>query len=357
MKPSFYALFKRGRYSGLVCDGNGIVEPAAARQRERFAAAVLAFCMRHDADFRRRFWEKICRVPGDPTQMPPITSHEVALEPWACADLCLTSDSGTERFMWVIETKAGAPLQPKQNPKHDEFKAPGIGYGAQLCSNNAGARRKLRYIVLGAEESLQIPDGSEQLGIAIQERKWSHLLQCLPKVGLTQDLADTFAELKIGEFYMEKARSLRVTESIKDTVKALTVVNAFCHQFGGSQRRTFNHVLFDDGHACFGYYLNQPPSDATKEYLELRNATRDTACVAWFGYEISAKGEARRAAWFYLNSETKRDKLKEKLEKVFPFVEPKHDGKDVCVVVSSGLDQPEGDFDWFQSVVNCVIKK
>src|SRR5882724_9194058 len=114
MRPSFFTLFKRGRYLSTPDDGN---ESGAARilrvERERYAVAALAFCLRHEENFRKHFLEKVCRVPEDPEQMPPINADGIAIEPPEWADLSLTSDGPKSRFMWVIEAKAGAPLQPK----------------------------------------------------------------------------------------------------------------------------------------------------------------------------------------------------------------------------------------------------
>jgi hypothetical protein len=60
--------------------------------------------------------------------------------------------------------------------------------------------------------------------------------------------------------------------------------------------------------------------------------------------------------WFYSDAEKKRDSLERRLTKRFA-VAAKQDEGAYCVHVSSPLKQSEHDFDWFQSVVDCAIKK
>jgi len=327
------------------------------QERERYAVAVLAFCLRHDENFRKHFWEKVCRVPDDPEQMPPINADGIAIEPPEWADLSLTSDDRKSRFMWVIEAKAGAPLQPKQNPAKPEFLAEN-GYGALLTAHETTSGTKLRYIVLGANEPLGISDGQTRLGISVQQRTWACLLEGMSREGIVKDLIDTFAQLRIGEFYMEKAKKIVVTGGIQDAVKASIVLVAICEHFGiGQARRHLQSDSFEDGSGGFGYFVKQPPEKATEKYLKLQEATRTSGwCLAWFGYEFNTAGETNRAVWFYLDSEKKQVSLKEKLRKQFPSAELKRD-EAYCAYVSSPLNQSPNDFAWFQSVVDCAIEK
>jgi hypothetical protein len=190
MRPSFFSLYKRGRY--LPTPDIGDDSDAAKKQRketERFAVAALAFCLRHDEGFRRHFWEKICRVQGvDPGEMPRITDGDIEVEPHQWADLRLTSVNGTDRFMWVIEAKAGAPLAKKQNPTKDEFRKKGVGYGRLFRDAEAKLRTKMRYIVLGASKDLELPARKKVPGISVQQRSWADLLEGMPRKGIVKDL-------------------------------------------------------------------------------------------------------------------------------------------------------------------------
>src|SRR5947199_2735394 len=188
MKPSFFSLFKRGRYLSAREDQDDSKAATKRREeRERFAVAALAFCLRHDEGFRRHFWERICRVPSGPAQMPRITADDVAIEPPEWADLALSSEAGTDAYLWVVEAKAGASLQPKQNPASPEFLERG-GYGALLTAHKPTERTRLRYIVLGATQHLGLPDGHPCGEISVQERSWGQLLDGITRKGIVGDL-------------------------------------------------------------------------------------------------------------------------------------------------------------------------
>ncbi len=311
MKPSFFSLFKRGRYLSAREDEDDSKAATKPREeRERFAVAALAFCLRHDEGFRRHFWERICRVPSDPAQMPPITADDVAIEPQAWADLALRSEIATQDYQWVVEAKAGASLQPKQNPASPEFLEPG-GYGALLAAHKP---TRLRYIVLGATEHLGLPDGHLCGEIFVQERKWIQLRDGNTCKGIVGDLIDFFAELRIGEFYMEKAKKIVVTGGIENAIDALTVLDAICEHLGiRGGKKDLKSRRLEDGSGEFGYYINQPQENASPEYLKLQKATRTTeSLIAWLGYKLNADGKTDKAVEFYLNSKEERDDLQKK---------------------------------------------
>src|SRR5206468_1313743 len=104
--PSFLRLFRRGHYCRPlpIADESDIAK-AQRQERERFAVAALAFCLKHDRKLLEHFWQRVCRVPGDPKMMPTIAPAEILLEPPHWADLRLVSLNQTARFLWVIEVK------------------------------------------------------------------------------------------------------------------------------------------------------------------------------------------------------------------------------------------------------------
>ncbi|MGV3533972.1 MAG: hypothetical protein ACO1QR_16505 [Chthoniobacteraceae bacterium] len=64
-------------------------ENATARKEiERFTAAAIALCFRHDESFRQHFWARICRLDGNPA-IPDSATIEVEPCPWA--DLLIRS--------------------------------------------------------------------------------------------------------------------------------------------------------------------------------------------------------------------------------------------------------------------------
>ena len=102
MEPGFLSLFSRSLYRGTASRLRDL-EPESEEyrrvheERERFAAAAIAFCLKHSDKSRRHFWEKICKAPDDPEQMPPIPTNGIFLEPAHWADLRLISEAGGER--------------------------------------------------------------------------------------------------------------------------------------------------------------------------------------------------------------------------------------------------------------------
>src|SRR2546422_8593405 len=106
---SFLRLFRRSHYFRAAAQDDDAEEATTERkERERFAVAALAFCLRYDLKFRRHFWKKICRTPNDPIQIPDIGAEDILLEPPFWADLRLVSKIGSRSYIWVIEAKAGA---------------------------------------------------------------------------------------------------------------------------------------------------------------------------------------------------------------------------------------------------------
>ncbi len=359
MKPSFFSLFKRGRYLSAWEDQDDSKAATKPREeRERFAVAALAFCLRHDEGFRRHFWERICRVPSDPAQMPPITADDVAIEPQAWADLALRSEIATQDYQWVVEAKAGASLQPKQNPASPEFLEPG-GYGALLAANKPTKRTRLRYIVLGAEH-LGLPDRHLCGEIFVQERSWGQLLDGITRKGIVGDLIESFAALRIREFYMEEAKKIVVTGGIQNAINALTVLDAICEHLGiRGGRKDFRSFRFEDGSGFFGYYIKQPQENASNEYLKLQKATQTTEwCIAFLGYEHSAAGKSDKAVWFFLNSKIRRNGLQKKMLNSGFEAKPDSDEEfEYCVHVTAPLAPSGPDFGWFQSVIDWATKQ
>jgi hypothetical protein len=261
--------------------------------------------------------------------------------------------------MWVIEAKAGAPLKKQQNPAEPEFLEENHGYGALAAAAEAAKGKKLRYIVLGAKSDPRIRDGQKKGGSSVQQRSWDQLREGVTPKGIVKDLIDTFAELRIGDFYMEKARAFVVTGGIQDAVKAWVVLDAIGEEYlkVPEGKRRHQAGINEDGIGWFGYYVRQPRKRVSGNYLKLRSATRKSGELAWFGYECNAAGKGSKVVWFYLDDEKKRDSLKRKLLSNGFTAEPGQDDDGPCyVAISSPLKHSGKDLEWFQSVVDCAIK-
>jgi hypothetical protein len=91
MKPSFFALFKRGRYYRPQPRSNDSEESKSERkEKERFARAAIAFCIEHCPDFGRLFWDTICRDAAK-VEAGAVSAE---IEPQQWADLLLTNETG-----------------------------------------------------------------------------------------------------------------------------------------------------------------------------------------------------------------------------------------------------------------------
>src|SRR5688572_10733424 len=104
MDPSFYLLYKRGKYSRQILPPNSEQDPQSQEQRERYAVTAIAFCLTHDQQFRSAFFRTVLGQ-GSPPKQPNITVEQF---PWA--DLLIETDEN----VFVVEFKISASVQQNQ---------------------------------------------------------------------------------------------------------------------------------------------------------------------------------------------------------------------------------------------------
>ena len=192
MKPSLFTLFKRGRYFRLPPPSED--EDAAVvrvrREAERFAAAAVAFCMRHNPKFARRFLSKVCNIP-----VPSKTKILIEVEPESWADLFIRIG----RCVCVIEFKLGAPLQLHQNPSSPAFWSAPTGYGAKV--ETAFANNPKHFVVLGHPHYILFP---QRALWTFQRAEWNLLAKefesHFASTRLLCDLRDCLARFNVWEF-------------------------------------------------------------------------------------------------------------------------------------------------------------
>jgi hypothetical protein len=356
--PSLFALFCRSRFCRSIPDDDDSVEARTERrERERFAVAALGFCLKHEPKFLNHFWRQICRVPSDPPNMPKIKPTGILLEPPHWADLRLIGENRNKRFVWVIEVKAGAPLDQKQRPDRPAiFMKKGSGYGALFKAAEAKVHTQMRYIILGANESdrWRIMPGTMRSGMAVQRRDWNDLASGLVRTVLVRDLCETLGELKINPFYMEKAKRIRITDGLSNAGKAWTVLHAVCKQLGIRESyRYFEGDTDENGGGSVGIYIKQPPKrkSPSDQHLRLRRLTTKKGwSLAWFGYEYSAPKTLWKSVYFYFDDPEQGQQLKRNL---FPTGELKFDERALAVRTPS--KEGTNDFDSFMSVFNRAL--
>jgi hypothetical protein len=150
---------------------------------------------------------------------------------------------------------------------------------------------------------LAIRDGEKRLGISVQERSWGSLLEGVTREGIVNDLIDTFAELRIGEFYMEKAienaKPIVVTRGLAGIGDAWIVLSAVCNWLGvRKMEQDFQGQKTDSGGSELWVYCKLPdgrgtPSENHKRLLQVTGAKGwDSAAI---GYLSDPDGSIRRS--------------------------------------------------------------
>jgi hypothetical protein len=350
-QPTFFRLFQQSRHCNAPApDDDSSDAKKRKQQRERFAAAALAFCLKHDPAFRQYFWEKVCRVRDDDPQMPPIADDGIGLEPPRWADLSLSSKASGSRTVWVVEVKAGADLQDIQNPSHKLF-GERDGYGALFAQDENDPKTRRRYIVFGHEEPLALPEKDDRLGIWFQQRSWSDIESC-PGTTLVTDLLHCLGLLGIQPFAMNKAKSFAVVKGLAGAGAAHDVLMAIYTSLGikGSRQQHFEVYPEEDGSSVAGIYVKRPATKPSSAHLQLKKLTGSSDIIAWVGYFADPDDKITRAVQFYCGRAEKRDSLLTILQKRFPSAEPQEEGTTSCVFIESSATDGIKDLEWFQSV-------
>src|SRR6266404_4820352 len=113
MKPCFHTLYRRREL-----DHN--------RQQKVFAVAAIAFCLRHDEDFRESFLKEFCGLRAG----LEATGIEIDADTRKFADLGVSSKD-IDAFACVLEFKIRSDVQPHQNPELPQFEGED-GYGKKI---------------------------------------------------------------------------------------------------------------------------------------------------------------------------------------------------------------------------------
>jgi hypothetical protein len=217
MKPGFLALYKRGNYFKRDLDSaNSKEQQRKHEERERFAMAMIAFCLCHHATFRKHFLNVVCGISSN------VAKHtEIGIEDKLWGDLVVRSRTA----IFVIEGKINARLQDKQNPaKGAAFWK--RGYGHAITEEFKDQGKGLHYILLGYREPLSLP---ENRNIRCGQVFWEQLEENYPETkhqnipDMTAQLAECLSELGVDQFYLRKTRKMKV-EKPTEAAKAFDVL-------------------------------------------------------------------------------------------------------------------------------------
>lgn len=359
MQPSFFSLFKRGRYSRplpAVDDTNEESEQERSERKEleRYVAAAIAFCFKHDTNFRLHFCKQICLPDGMPAEPP----NAMEIEPVNWADLRLTTTTSQGSTVHVIECKVGARLASHQNPEDPAFAENG-GYGRQLLEFAKTKNAASCYVVLGVEADLNLPAKHPTLGISLAQRRWSDLASGCRRSPLVIDLIESLGILGIEPFSFYQYNDMKVTTSLENAVCAHMVLE-----------HTAKILGFRPNCSCLGVQRKEPDywsfgidvltvedgrlKAENQRALEERVAPT-TENIVWFGYE-SHEGGQRLAVSFYCGTKDKAAELKERLSTNFQQVFVENDaapGWSNVIVWTTNQDL-RNDRDWFVSVFKAL---
>jgi len=188
MRPSFFALFKRGKYlHSTPLPSNPRRKLLRTRgdmqERERFAAAAIAFGWQYNQAVRKHVWRTICRFHGDPEFGREAT---ILVEPEEWADLLIINPSGRIRFVYAIECKIGAELKKHQDPTQRAFATTSRGYGRLLIDSDRRKGARFRFVVLGLSRRLKKRRPWTQ-PIAVAQKFWTDFAKRFPRTPFARD--------------------------------------------------------------------------------------------------------------------------------------------------------------------------
>src|SRR5688572_16727940 len=100
MDPSFYLLYKRGKYSRQIPPPNSEEDSRSQGQRECYAVTAIAFCLTHDQQFCSAFFRTVLG------QKSPPKRSNITVDQFTWADLLIE----TGENVFVVEFKISASV-------------------------------------------------------------------------------------------------------------------------------------------------------------------------------------------------------------------------------------------------------
>lgn len=357
MRPSFFSLFKRGRYYRPASHLPGMgqrssVGKNAMKEAERFAAAAIAFAWKHDKKFREHFFRTVCQFPGD----PDLTADaEIQIEPERWADLLIVNRTSRGRIVHAVECKVGARLGNFQNPAHPDFSKP-AGYGAMMLASDGGKKTSFRFVVLGCPSRLRIADCTANRSVLAQQRDWTHLATELPKTAICRDLVISLGKIGISAFPSSDLNAMNTNTSLKglgEAIRTLDEVERRLDWHGGRhQKRGF---AVEEGKWFLGVDLYSNKSFNSKRLAELVRPPR--RWVAWFGYEGPESVVPTLSVWLYPKSANCQKNVAHRLSgrtQKWKIDECPKEGSYYAVAVTANTRETKCHLNWFCSVFEAL---
>jgi hypothetical protein len=347
MTPSFFSLFKRGRYCRKIPSEEADASEGAKRERqelERFVVASLAFAFKHDPQFGLHFFNSIC----NPTETPRASTDglEIKIED---EDLDLVITDRHRSCLYIIEAKVSASLEPRQNPTNNSaFFAPD-GYGTKAEQKFKSADH-FRYIVLGAHEHLNCETIGKRERWSFCQRAWGDLAKDWPRSKLAEDLRDFLADVQIAPFMIQETEGVLVDTNLKNAAEANMVLVSACKALdAGSHSLDLN---FEKESGCWHFGMNVHGIGKCGQTVNrIKPLVNDANPVAWFGYEGPPTNAA--TVWFYSGDKKLAASLASKLMTFSPEI-----SADSHVFIKKNGNENDGleHVKWFSSVFEAAAR-
>ncbi len=325
------------------------------KEAERFTVSAVAFCLKHDPAFLKHFFDKICRIKGDPAL--DVQNVSIEIEPHHWTDLVIRNRS----YVYAVEFKIGAPLRDHQNPDKESFGAD-KGYGMILSTREA-AETEIRYIVLGHRKTLELTKRPKGIRVIPMQKHWSHVVSGYESnAPVTIDLFDSLGALSVPEFNHRKTNKMNITESLDGGAAAWELLAHVHEKLGLLQNRCnfYTNTTSQKPESWeFGFSISKKPpvqgkSRNHERLQKLVGAKEDE--IAWYGYTSDHVKKRKLSVWFYCDKKKQADQLVQLLKKSFPQATTSLDTESGApyVEVSTKGTPPKGDRDWFISVFEAV---
>jgi hypothetical protein len=360
MRPSFFSLFKRGKYfhaAPLPSNDEKLIRVRGnTREAERFAAAAIAFAWQHHSPLREHIWRTICHFPGD----PPLSSKAtIAIEPHDWADLLIVNPVKDGRFVYVIECKIGAPVDKHQDPTRRAFGSSG-GYGRFLTESDSRIGTKFRFVIFGLSDQLDPNKKPWALPLKVEQRAWDNFAVQFPTTAFARDLALSLGKLGVRAFSASETKTMKVNTSRQDIGNVIRTLAEVQRQLDWPSGRGSSATFYHDETRWFlGVDLMQAPKSANSNSLK-KFVKPPARWQLWIGYE-GEEGDGRTKLAFYIycgntpDQEKIAKRLREKLKGKLRDFRIKTEDRDknyFNVTVKADSNSLESDVRWF-----CLVCK
>ena len=338
-KPSFFQLFKRGRYSRRIEDE----DDAGHNRTELFTVAAIGFMLRHDAAFKRHFLKRICGLEG----VVDLSDYRVECQPYHCSDLAILKEKSTA---YIIEAKVGADLSEHQNPWEQKFRIG--GYGEQIRTKFRDYPEK-HYIVLqnapcvddGKEDKHVVEEGKDE--IKCHSKTWENLFRDIPESALSVDLQDSLGQFEISFLKSRKFKNMKNAKLTSQIAGSYEGLRSLAMSIDITSAKIKFDVQFEEAGLCF--FGVKIPKKLPRHRELTRLFRSDSSPIGWFGYVQDGKvPTGKLEVWFYFRSKAEMHKVKSFVKSKLGPIPIK--GDEESLAIWPNAESKRSDFDWFSHV-------